>query len=118
MKDSDGEEKGRRQSCSLTEGPPCQSIDGDNRQRAGSRDDDPAGQYGHIARQHGIPEKELLHPRDHGERRSEEIERQRRPVEEVRVEIAAEDPERMPHRFGLVRTRVLIRQPEPDGKEA
>ena len=32
-------------------------------------------------------------------------------------ELAREDAERMADGFGLVRPRVLVRQPEPDGKE-
>ena len=64
--------------------------------------------------QHGIPEKELLNRGDDAEGRGEEIERQRRPVEEVRIEVAGEHAERVADRLGLVRPRVRIRQPEPD----
>ena len=59
----------------------------------------------------------IMNPRRCREGEGEEVERQRSPVEEVRVEIAADHPERAADGDFLVGTGAVERQAERDGHE-
>ena len=89
----------------------------DDRHRAGEGD---AAASDKVLLVHGesrIEGEQAMDPRRDRKRCGEQIERQRWPVEEMRIRIAAEDRDGVTDRRLFIRTRAIERQTEPDRNE-
>ena len=112
-------EEGRRRKTGPRVGHPAAKMEqhGDCR-GAGERDDDPRDDEISCVTEDARGDHRSVDVGDGGEYRGKQVERQRRPVKEVRVEVAAHDRDGVTEGDRLVGARVQVRQPEPHGIEA
>ncbi len=112
-------EKGRRRKTGPRVGhPAAETEQHDDCRGARERDDDPRDDEISCVAQDASGDHRAVDVGDRAEYRRKQVERQRRPVKEVRIEVAAHDRDGVTKGDRFVGARVQVRQPEPHGVEA
>jgi hypothetical protein len=96
---------------------PGQVVEHGDGRRAGEGDDDPGQEKILGVADDRAGRQGAEHVGYSGKHGAERVERQRRPVEKVRVQVAAHDHLRVHDRIGLVGPGAQVGQAEPDGTE-